>query len=829
MILILFSFLTFAQNRGHQLRHQATISLAGRPSFHFTNHLPISPANKFYIADRYPLKQNPFARLPVGAVQPQGWLKTQLQLEANGFTGHLEQISQFLVHKGNAWRSPKGVGVHGWEETPYWLRGYGDLAYILGNKKMIADAQSWITPMIESQRADGWFGPRSNLTAGDNGKPDVWPNMLALQCLQSNYEYTKNPKILTMMTNYFRWENDLPQSQLLKSYWENERAADNIMSVIWLYNRTGEPWLLGLVSKLHRAGADWVSGVVNYHGVNFAQSFREPAELGLLTKKKADFKATESDYKTMRDEYGKFPGGMYAADENARPGFTDPRQATETCAMVEMMMSDEYLIAKIGDPTWADRCEDVTFNDLPAAMTSNEKALHYLTSVNLASDDGKNKSPGVQDGGPMFLFNPFDYRCCQHNSGMGWPKFTESLWMATPSNGLATVLFAPSVVTAKVGTGQIATIDESTSYPFRSRILLKIHVSQPSYFPLTIRIPRWCKSPSFTLDGHPLPRVKSDWVILTRKWKSGDKVSINFPMKVRVTHWAQQNHSVSVSRGPLTYSLKIGEKYTQDGGTAKWPALAIEPTTPWNFGLDLKKGFKVVKLSIRTNQVQPFAERTVPIEIEAYGRQIPQWTFDRYGLVADLQPSPALTTQPLQKIILVPMGSARLRIASFPTVSTQPSAIKWVAPRLPKASLKAVASHCYSGDSVDALTNGSIPKNSDDQTIPRFTWWDHLGTQEWVEINLPKSETLTSSKVYWFDDQATGGGCRVPKNWNLSAWVNGHWLPVTLTNKRNGISRYPVVENQFNEIYFNPVKTTKLRIDVQLQLGFSGGILQWIP
>ena len=75
----------------------------------------------------------------------------------------------------------------------------------------------------------------------------------------------------------------------------------------------------------------------------------------------------------------------FAADENARPGFTDPRQGFETCGIVEFMHSFELLTRTGGDPVWSDRCEELAFNSLPAALTPDLKALHYLTCANQVS------------------------------------------------------------------------------------------------------------------------------------------------------------------------------------------------------------------------------------------------------------------------------------------------------------------------------------------------------------------------------------------------------------------------------------------------------------
>ena len=50
---------------------------------------------------------------------------------------------------------------------------------------------------------------------------------------------------------------------------------------------------------------------------------------------------------------------------------------------------------------------------------------------------------------------------------------------------------------------------------------------------------------------------------------------------------------------------------------------------------------------------------------------------DQYGLCAVLQGSPASSQQPEEKITIIPMGAARLRISAFPTVSTSPEARQW--------------------------------------------------------------------------------------------------------------------------------------------------------
>ncbi|HPD13547.1 MAG TPA: glycoside hydrolase family 127 protein [Planctomycetota bacterium] len=748
-----------------------------------------------------------------------------LELEAEGMTGHLTEIAHWCKKEGNAWLSPTGEGHSPWEEMPYWLKGFGDLGYVLRNERILAEAKVWLEGILGSQRDDGYFGPRANLT-NIGGKPDVWPHMLALNCLQSFHEATGDPRVLPFMAKYFRWQLSVPDDDFLRPFWQQQRAGDNLESVYWLYNRTGDAELLKLADKIHRRMARWDQGVANHHNVNFAQCFRAPAIYWMQANDAKLRLAAYRNYDEFMGEFGQQPGGGMGADENARKGYTDPRQAIETCGIVEFMHSFQMLTRITGDPLWADRCEEIAFNNFPASQTPDLKGLHYLTAANQPQLDTRNHAPGIQNGGNMFGYDPHSYRCCQHNVAMGWPYYAEELWLATPDNGLAASLYAACEVEAKVGEGGTVKITEATEYPFGEVVTLTIAAAKPVRFPLYLRIPRWCAAPKLTLNGTPLDATAEPLHFLTieREWKEGDKLELTLPMKLSVRVWAKHGGAVSVDRGPLSYSLKIGEEWKRYGGTDKWPALAVFPTTPWNYGLEIDPAAPEKSISVHSVRkelpLQPFTPDAAPITLTAKARKIPQWTFDRHGLCATLQPSPAYTTEPIETVTLIPMGCARLRIAVFPTVSDKPDAHRWAEP--PQPAYVATASHCNHSDTTDALCDGQLPKASNDQSIPRFTWWDHKGTAEWVAYKFPKPRTLTWSDVYWFDDTGRGQ-CRIPASWKLLYRDGNDWREVKLAAD----AKYGAAKDAFNKVTFEPVTAAELRLEVQLQPDSSGGILEW--
>lgn len=640
--------------------------------------------NFFYIGNRAPLQPASFLQLPIGSIRPKGWLRHQMELESQGMTGHLEEISKWCKFDGNSWSDPKGQGHSGWEELPYWLKGYGDLGYVLKDDVIQTEARKWIDAVLSSQEPDGWFGPRG-LKTSLKGRPDLWPHMVMCNVLQSFYSATGDPRVVPFLARYFQWLNTLPASDFGNGYWPKVRFGDNIETIYWLYNRTGEPWLLPLAKRIHDNMARWDSGVINWHNVNIAQGFREPAVYFLQAGDAKFLDAAERNYQTVMSTYGQFPGGGFGGDENCRPGYTDPRQGFETCGMVEFMHSFEMLTRISGDPVWADRCEEIAFNDFPAALTPDLKGLHYLTCANQVQLDKNNKSPGVENEGTMFSYSPDAvYRCCQHNVSHGWPYYSEELWLATPDQGLCASLYAASEVSAMVGNGTKISVTETTEYPFEETVGFNISSPRPVAFPLYLRIPRWCGQATVEVNGKsaPVSTRPHAYVVINRQWKQGDHVSLKLPMHVSVRRWGKNKNCASVDYGPLTFSLKIGTRWARYGGSQAWPEQEVFPTTPWNYGLVLgnnpTESFRVVKHR-GPLPAQPFTPETAPLEITAQAKRIEAWTQDKAGLVGKLQPSPVRSGAPVETITLIPMGAARLRISSFPVIGNGPDASPWIA------------------------------------------------------------------------------------------------------------------------------------------------------
>jgi hypothetical protein len=790
---------------------------------------PSQGAGSHYTSNRPPLTPSPLVKLPIGNIKPKGWLLGQLELMRDGFVGHLPEVSKYC-RADSGWLHQKKKA---WEEVPYWLKGFGDLGYVLNDERSIKETRVWIDALIAGQGADGWIGPRPLKDSGD-----AWPNMIMLYVLRSFHEATGDGRVLDTMTRYFRYRNSLSDEDLYRAewgvgtyvlqWWQHVRAGDELDSVYWLYNRTGDAWLLDFARRVATNGADWSKKVQSWHGVNICQGFRNPALYYQQTGNGKWIEATRRRLDDVYGVYGQVPGGMFGADEDCRPGYHGPRQGAETCSMTEIMHSFEMLLKITGDPDFADKLEDVAFNSLPASTTPDLKALHYVTSPNVVRLDHTGKAPGLENGGNTLAYDPWDHRCCQHNVAMGWPYYAEHLWMATQDRGLAAVLYAASEVKAKVGDGVEVTFRETTDYPFDETVTLELTTPRPVEFPLYLRIPGWCDGAETSVNGRKLGyQSRSEgYAVIERAWVDGDEVRLRLPMRIRLTTWERNGNSVSVSRGPLTYSLRIGERWEilKEGPGEdydKWPAYKVYPTTPWNYGLVLDETDPAASFAVRAKtgplSRQPFTVEDAPIELAAKGKRIEAWQQDPTGLVGEVQQNPArVDDSPPEDITLIPMGCARLRISAFPVAGSGPEAHEWS----PPPACIHEASHV--DDEITAVSNGLWPWRGVNPTrLPRFTWRPRQDTTEWITFKLGGQRTVSETHVYWVDDGA-GGECRPPASWRV-LWKSGElWKPVVARGKAGADRR------GWDSLAFDPIETAELKLEVKLRDDCSAGVFEWI-
>ena len=663
-----------------------------RPLFYFLVILPLwvsgqsaAPRNAHYVTNQAPLAAQPYTELPLGAIRPQGWLQHLLELQRDGLTGHLDSVYTVVCGPNNGWLGGTGDG---WERGPYWLDGLVPLAYLLDDENLKAKAQEWIEWSIANQRPDGYFGPKplpehyAFIPGTQQGmRDDWWPKMVMLKVMRQYYSATGDERVVTLMTNYFRYQLEHLDEQPLGTvtFWGNRRGGDNLMVVLWLYNITGDEFLLELAEKLHAQTFDWAtvqsdgtlasnSPLPNLHCVNVAQGLKEPVIYYQRKPEPRYLSAPKQGLEDLRRGHG-FVNGMYGADERLHGN--SPTQGSEFCSAVELMFSLESMLPISGDMYYADYLEKVAFNALPTQHDDGYHNKQYFQQVNQVN---------IQDGEYNFFDNDLDrlvygvttgFACCTTNMHQGWPKFIQNLWYATADNGLAALVYGSSSVTATVADGQEVHVTETTGYPFRDRIGFEFGLKSPTRFPFHLRIPGWATEWTLTINGEPQsPAADNNIVVIDREWKSGDRVELQLPMEVRFSWWAEA--AAGVERGPLVYALKLQEEW-QEHETESWPDPWYSVTTPdpWNYGFpeDVIAETRVSVEEIGEVGDMPWNLENAPIRLTMEAIQLPEWKlYDKSAGPSPAHPNRYVGNYETTPVTLVPYGCTTMRIAQFPVV-----------------------------------------------------------------------------------------------------------------------------------------------------------------
>ncbi len=615
--------------------------------------------------NRPPLAPNRFAKLRPGSIEARGWLREQLRLAAAGLTGKMMDIWPD-VGPQSAWLGGDGEN---WERGPYYARGLVSLAHALADRTLIERAQGWIEWTLESQRADGFFGPRDN--------DDWWARMPMMDALRWHAEATGDARVVPFLSRYARYQHTLLPARPLQM-WARPRGADNLDSVLWLYNRTGAPHLLGLADLLHRQTSDWIgelggdgapSEELDFgHGVNLAQGFKAPALYYQRSHDPAHLAALRTGWERVMAHHGQIQG-LYSGDELLHGrGST---QGTELCTIVELLSSFETALAISGELWLADAIERIAYNALPAILAADHCGHQYFQLPNQIECTPGARAFWVPHETDLLFGPATGYGCCAANFHMGWPQLVHHLWLATP-DGLVAPLFAPCTVHASVG-GRAVTIDEETAYPFGDEIAFTVRVAEPVRFTLAVRIPAWADTYSFELNGRPAQVAPGAPALpgaarLERTWKDGDTLCLRLPMRLRVSHW--ERGSVGVERGPLVYALRIGEDWRAAGGTPPFCDYEVHPTSAWNYALIVDPAVpeRAIRVEQRRGAAQPWAQDGAPVRLRAEGRRLPEWTAHN-GVSGPIPERPFRMSGTREPLTLIPFGCARLRISMFPHVA----------------------------------------------------------------------------------------------------------------------------------------------------------------
>jgi hypothetical protein len=626
-----------------------------------------------------------FSELPVGSVQPRGWIQEWLKRQAQGLTGHPENMSypyDTCMYAGVI--PPPPVKDKYWKDWwPYEQSAY----YVDATTRL-----SWlINDDAIGKRRDANLNYILDHSTGTNygGSHWCWPNAVVGRALMAQFSATGDPRVATTMKNW-----------LLTSAGEIEqggRSGANFEEAFYLYGLTGDPRLLELCRKVY---GDYLNDTNSFcttakiqietpfheHGVTAAEELKCLPLMYSYTGKTEALRLAKRAYEKVLDNSLMPDGGIVSSEHLGPAAFYSVH---ESCDITDWSWSLGYMFMATGEPRYADLIERTTFNALPGAVTKDFKQLQYFSAVNqmvIAATNSHTPHWPTR----MTYRAAHDTECCAGNINRAMPNYVIRMWMRPQDGGLAAVYYGPSELTTTVA-GKKITVTEETDYPFRDSISFLIKTAVPVKFNFQFRIPEWCSNATIQVNGNDLRKTPKAgaFASVKKEFRDGDVVNLKLPMTVGVEDWFH-GQSVCFVRGPLVYSLQIDEKrvaHSSDPDNIRafmaghdiqgFPEVEFLPQSDWRYGFNAAQKNNLSKIQVVESGMtdNPFLENQTPVRLEVPVCQLTDW-----GLPTDKdrsflnEPSglPVTNDEPAEDQqttkLFVPYGATHLRLTTIPVV-----------------------------------------------------------------------------------------------------------------------------------------------------------------
>ena len=531
------------------------------------------------------------------------------------------------------------------------------------------------------------------------------------------------------------------------------------------------------------------------HAVRAAYMYAGMADVAALTGDKDYIKAIDAIWDNIVTKKLYITGGIGATSNGEAFGknYELPNMSAycETCAAIGNVYVNYRLFLLHGDSKYYDVLERTLYNGLISGVSLEGNGFFYPNPL---------ESMGQHQRQAWF-----GCACCPSNICRFIPSLPGYIY-AVKDRNVYVNLFLSNKSQLSVAGKKVA-LSQSTEYPWNGDVVVTVDQNSAGQFAMKIRIPGWVRNqvvPSnlyqysdnkrlnytVKVNGQEVVAQLMDdgYYTINRKWKKGDKVQIHFDMEprtVRANNKVEADRGmVSVERGPLVYCAEHPDNNFDIMGAL----------------LNQAPQFILGKGEIAGTPIQTLTTNAQTLSFDKQGR---------------------LQTQD-QTLTLIPYyawchrGSGKMRV-------WLPQDLNATNPSQP-ATLASESKVTTSSEvpALSSINDRLVPKDENDRSVPYTHWWPKKASTVWIAYEFPQESTVQSATVYWYDD-GPWGGCRVPKSWRiLYRDAQGQWQPVS------GADSYPTDKGVSCTVNFDPVKTSALRLEVELPDDNSAGLFEWI-
>lgn len=420
---------------------------------------------------------------------------------------------------------------------------------------------------METQHADGYIGnykPESRLTCWD-----IWGRKYTSLALLSYYRLTKdNNALIAVQRLIDLLIKELEEKQLdiaETGFYYGMPSCSILEPVVYLYEATKEPRYLhfakGIINSIEKEGhsqlitkalknipvhrftfpKSWWSYENGQKAYEMMSCYEGMVELGRISNDLLYLQATEKTVANIiADEINIVgSGATFECWYEGKKKQTIPTYHTmETCVTFTWMQLCARLLQETTNSLYADEFERTMYNALMSSMKNDGTQISKYSPLEGRRCEGE-KQCGMQ------------INCCNANGPRAFALIPQTAYMMK-NDKVYVNLYLDSEAAFFMNKNEIK-LDMKTQYPVDGHVELSINPRKETEFTLAFRIPLWVDDNyQIAINGESQPSVrKGGYLYLQRKWKKGDKVSINFKLKAKVEEYDQHQ---AVTYGPLVFA-----------------------------------------------------------------------------------------------------------------------------------------------------------------------------------------------------------------------------------------------------------------------------------
>lgn len=531
------------------------------------------------------------------------------------------------------------------------------------------------------------------------------------------------------------------------------------------------------------------------HAVRATYLYSGMADVAAITNDKAYVAALDKIWENLVTKKLYITGGIgaEAGHEGFGPDYELPNMSAynETCASIGSIFWNYRMFLLSGNSKYFDILEQTLYNGMADGVSLTGDHFFYPNPLESMGQHSRSEW--------------FGCACCPSNVCRFIPSVPGYIYGQTDDR-IYVNLYLQNSVTIDLKDGNVD-LQQVTDFPWQGNVKLKINSSSSKPFTMALRIPGYARNEvlpgnlyafddgiqpeySIKVNGKKADfRFEKGYALLSQQWKKGDVIELELPLDTRRVKADNRikadNGKTALMRGPLVYCVEWPETENKHVLNLVLPNPSKLET---EFKPEILGGITTVSgygKSLKKTADGKIEESTSKITA------IPYFAWANRG--------------PGEMAVWLPIENKYSRPLPPPSLATES-----------KISASAQKSTLFS------IRDGLLPENSNDRSITYYHWWPDKNRSHWIQYNFKSPAEISTSKIYWFDD-GPFGGCRIPKSWKLLYKTeNNDWKEVETEGS------YPVKKDELNTVKFKKIRTSAIKLEVQLPADNSAGIYEWV-